>query len=117
VRVTRASRDQGVDVIVFDPDPLTGGKIVIQAKRYRGPVLVAAVRELYGTMLNEGAGKGILVTTSHYGRGSLEFAKDKPLTLIDGGNLLHYLQNHGHHLRIDLSDVREDVLADGRETE
>lgn len=117
VRVTRASRDQGVDVVVFDPDPLTGGKIVIQAKRYRGAVPVAAVRELYGTMFNEGAGKGILITTSHYGRGSLEFAKDKPLTLIDGSNLLHYLQNHGHHLRIDLSDVREDLLADGGATE
>jgi restriction system protein len=112
VRVTRGSRDQGVDAVVFGPDPLTGGKMVVQAKRYRGPVPVAAVRELYGTMLNEGAGKGILVTTSHFGAGSLEFAKDKPITLVDGGNLLHYLQNHGHHVRIDLSEVREDLLAD-----
>jgi restriction system protein len=61
---------------------------------------------------NEGAGKGILVTTSHFGVGSLEFAKDKPITLVDGGNLLHYLQNHGHHVRMDLSEVREDLLAD-----
>jgi len=112
VRVTRASRDQGVDVVVFDPDPLTGGKMVVQAKRYRAAVPVAAVRELYGTMINEGAGKGILVTTSHYGASSREFAKDKPITLVDGGQLLHYLQNHGHHFRIDLKDSRADLLSD-----
>lgn len=112
VEVTRASRDQGVDAVIFDPDPLMGGKTVVQAKRYRGTVPVAAVRELYGTMINEGAGKGILVTTSHYGAGALEFAKDKPLTLIDGANLLHYLQEVGHHVRIDLSETREDLLSD-----
>ena len=112
VKVTRTSRDQGVDAVVFDPDPLVGGKTVIQAKRYRGTVPVAAVRELYGTMINEGAGKGILVTTSHFGAGALEFAKDKPLTLLDGAHLLHLLQNHGHQLRIDLSEGVEDAVLE-----
>lgn len=112
VKVTRSSRDEGVDAVVFDPDPLTGGKTIIQAKRYRRAVPVAAVRELYGTVVNEGAGKGILVTTSHFGASAQEFAKDKPLTLIDGANLLHLMQNHGHRVRIDLTEVREDLLSD-----
>jgi restriction system protein len=112
VKVTRTSRDQGVDAVVFDPDPLTGGKTVIQAKRYRGAVPVAAVRELYGTMINEGAGKGILVTTSHFGATALEFSKDKPITLLDGANLLHLLQNHGHNLRIDVSEGAPDPLLE-----
>ena len=112
MKVTRTSRDQGVDPVVFDPDPLVGGKMVIQAKRYRGTVPVAAVRELYGTMINEGAGKGILVTTSHFGAGALEFAKDKPLTLLDGAHLLHQLQHHGHQLRIDLSEGVEDAVLE-----
>ncbi len=34
VKVTQASRDGGVDAIAFDSDPIRGGKIVIQAKRY-----------------------------------------------------------------------------------
>ncbi|TCP19476.1 restriction system protein, partial [Scopulibacillus darangshiensis] len=34
VKITRASKDGGVDAVAFDPDPLRGGKIVIQAKRY-----------------------------------------------------------------------------------
>jgi restriction system protein len=108
VRVTRSSRDRGIDAVVFDSDPLTGGKIVIQAKRYRNAVRAAAVRELYGAMTNESAGKGILVTTSHFGVGARDFAKDKPITLIDGADLLHFLQNHGHHVRIDLAEGRNE---------
>lgn len=57
VNVTRASRDGGVDAIAFDPDPIRGGKYVIQAKRYNNVVGVSAVRDLYGTMINEGAVK------------------------------------------------------------
>jgi restriction system protein len=100
VRVTQASRDRGVDAIAFDPDPIRGGKFVIQAKRYNIVVPVSAVRDLYGTMIAEGATKGILVTTSYYGRDSREFAKDKPLTLIDGENLVHMFQKHGRNVQI-----------------
>src|SRR5262249_31951421 len=102
VRVTQASRDRGVDAIAFDPDLIRGGKFVIQAKRYNMVVPVSAVRDLYGTMIAEGATKGILVTTSHFGRDSREFAKDKPITLIDGANLVHLFQEHGHNLHIEL---------------
>lgn len=91
---TRASRDGGVDCVAFDPRPIFGGKVVIQAKRYRNTVDVSAVRDLYGTMQNEGASKGILVTTSGYGKASFEFASGKPLELIDGANLLYLLAEH-----------------------
>jgi restriction system protein len=96
VHVTQASRDRGVDAIAFDPDPIRGGKYVIQAKRYNVVVPPSAVRDLYGTMISEGAVKGILVTTSHFGSESREFAKDKPITLIDGSNLVYMFQKHGY---------------------
>jgi restriction endonuclease Mrr len=64
VNVTRASRDEGVDAVVVNPDPLKGGKTIVQAKRYRKAVPAAAVRELYGAMQSERAGRGILVTTA-----------------------------------------------------
>ena len=67
---------------------------MIQAKRYKNTVGVAAVRELYGTLLNEGASKGILVATSSYGNASYEFAKDKPLQLVDGTQLLQLLKEY-----------------------
>jgi restriction system protein len=101
VKITRASRDRGVDAVVFNSDPLHGGKFVVQAKRYTNTVDVAAVRELYGTVLNEGANRGILVTTSHYGRDAYEWAANKPLTLIDGPNLLSLLSKHGYRFRIE----------------
>jgi restriction system protein len=106
VRVTRASRDGGVDAVIFDPDPLRGGKIVVQAKRYTNTVGVSAIRDLYGTVLNEGANKGILVTTSDYGPDAYEFAKGKPLQLLNGNNLLHLLQNHGYKVKIDLQEAK-----------
>ncbi len=107
VKVTQSSRDGGVDAIAFDPDPIRGGKIVIQAKRYTNIVGVSAVRDLYGTVLNEGATKGILVTTSDYGSDSYKFAKDKPLTLLNGSNLLHLLEKHNYKARINIREARE----------
>lgn len=106
VKITRASRDHGVDAVAFDPDPIRGGKIVIQAKRYTDTVSVSAVRDLYGTILNEGANKGILVTTADYGADAYEFAKGKPITLLNGSELLYLLQKHGHKARIDLAEAR-----------
>lgn len=93
-RLTQASRDGGVDCVAYDPRPIFGGKVVIQAKRYKNTVGVSAVRDLFGTMQNEGASKGILVTTSGYGSASFDFAANKPLELLDGSNLLYLLAEH-----------------------
>jgi restriction system protein len=97
---TRSSRDGGVDAIAYDARPILGGKVVIQAKRYKNVVGVSAVRDLYGTMINEGANKGILVCTSHYGPDAYDFAKDKPIEFIDGGGLLYLLEQQGIKARI-----------------
>ena len=93
-KLTQASRDGGVDCVAYDVRPIFGGKVVIQAKRYKNTVGVSAVRDLFGTMQNEGATKGILVTTSGYGQASHDFANGKPLELIDGANLLYLLHEH-----------------------
>lgn len=107
VRITQASRDGGVDAVVFDPDPIRGGKIVIQAKRYTRAVGVSAVRDLYGTLMNEGASKGILVTTADYGPDAYSFANGKPITLISGAQLLYMLGQHGFRARIDIAEARK----------
>lgn len=111
LKITQASKDGGVDAIAFDPDPIKGGKIVIQAKRYTNVVGVSAVRDLYGTVLNEGANKGILVTTATYGPDAYSFAKGKPLTLINGNELLYLLQKHGHKAKIDIREAKK-ILAE-----
>ncbi len=72
---------------------------------YVNTVDVSAVRDLFGTMMNEGATLGILVTTTNYGRDSYEFAKDKPITLLNGENLMHLLEKHGYpNLGIDTTN-------------
>jgi restriction system protein len=91
-RLTQASRDGGVDCVAYDQRPILGGKVIIQAKRYKNTVGVSAVRDLFGTMHNEGASKGILVTTSGYGKAAFDFAAGKPLELLDGSNLLYLLE-------------------------
>jgi restriction system protein len=93
-RMTQPSRDGGVDCVAFDNRPIFGGKVIIQAKRYKNTVGVSAVRDLFGTVHNEGASKGILVTTSGFGKASFDFAKDKPLELLAGSNLLYLLKVH-----------------------
>lgn len=107
VHVTQASRDGGVDAVIFDPDPIRGGKIIVQAKRYTNTVEVSSVRDLYGTVVNEGATKGILVTTAQFGPDARKFAQDKPITLIDGGNLLYLLEKMGVKARIDLREAKQ----------
>lgn len=111
VNVTQSSRDGGVDAIVSDPDPIRGGKIIIQAKRYTNTVPVSAVRDLYGTIINEGANKGILITTSDYGPDSYKFAQGKPITLLNGGHLLFLLEKHGKKARIDLQEAKDKMRA------
>ena len=93
-RMTKASRDGGVDCVAFDNRAIFGGKVIIQAKRYKNTVPVSAVRDLFGSVHNEGATKGILVTTSGYGKASFDFANDKPLELLSGTNLLYLLKEH-----------------------
>ncbi|SNY62277.1 restriction endonuclease [Paractinoplanes atraurantiacus] len=95
VVTTARSGDGGVDVEAQDPDPITGGLIVIQVKRYRATITPSVVRDLYGTVQHRGATKGILVTTSGFGPGSYEFAGGKPLTLISGAELADLLARHG----------------------
>ena len=104
-RQTQASRDGGVDCVAFDPRPIFGGKVVIQAKRYKDTVGVSAVRDLYGTVMNEEASKGILITTSGFGKASFEFAEGKPLELLSGSHLLHLLAEAGTEAKIEMLEV------------
>jgi restriction system protein len=92
---TRRSNDGGVDVKALDPTPIRGGEIVVQVKRYRRTVPPTAVRDLYGTVQDAGANKGVLVTTSGFGPGSHTFANGKPLELISGAELVDLLHRHG----------------------
>ncbi len=95
VMTTARTGDGGVDIRAVDRDPIRGGKLIIQVKRYQHAIPPAPVRDLYGTLLHEGASKGILVTTAKFGPSAQEFAAGKPLTLIDGSQLTELLAHYG----------------------
>lgn len=99
-RLFRSSNDGGIDCVAYDPRPITGGKFVVQAKLYTRTVPPAAVRDLFGTVLDAGATKGILITTSGFGPSSYQFANGKPLQLIDGTGLLALCHQHDIPARI-----------------
>lgn len=77
-------KDGGIDILVTDP---LGREAVVQCKRYRNTVGVSTVRDLYGTMINAGAERGMLVASGRISRDSYEWAADKPIVLIDGDRL------------------------------
>ncbi|WP_414168803.1 restriction endonuclease [Streptoverticillium reticulum] len=111
--MTQRSNDGGVDVEALDPDPISGGRIIVQVKRYRKTVPPTAVRDLFGTVQGAGANKGVLVTTSGFGPGSYAFANGKPLTLVSGEELVGLLQEHGLRGRLGPGSSAPEPAPDG----
>ncbi|MBM9510331.1 restriction endonuclease [Actinacidiphila acididurans] len=108
---TVRSGDGGVDVDALDPDPIRGGKIAVQVKRYRNTVNPGYVRDLFGTVQSTGANKGVLITTSGFGPTSYAFANGKPLTLVSGTELVELLHQHGLAGRLGPAPAGADAAA------
>jgi restriction system protein len=53
-RMTQPSRDGGVDCVAYDNRVIFGGKVIIQAKRYKNTVPVRAVRDLFTPIFDSG---------------------------------------------------------------
>lgn len=70
--------DRGVDLVIQKGD----ARIVVQCKAYRRLVGPAVVRELYGTMLAEGAHSAILATMLGISLAAREWIINKPITVM-----------------------------------
>jgi restriction system protein len=93
--VTQASRDDGIDAIAVSKDPIFSGLCVVQAKRYSGVVGLEAVHALAGVMDDKRATKGILVTTSWFGKASRDFAaRHGRIELYDCYNLTYLIKEY-----------------------
>ena len=106
IRNTQHSNDGGIDVIAFNKNPYSGGIIVLQAKRYTNTVTPEPVRALKGTMQDINAIRGILVTTSNYGKSSYEFAAQNNITLINGDELIQMFDKHGYSFHINIEQAK-----------
>jgi restriction system protein len=97
---TQSSRDDGIDAVAVNEDPVLGGLAIIQAKRYSKIVPYESVTALAGVMHDKSAAKGILVTTSWVGKSSRDFAnRTGRMQIIEGRELRHLL---GETLKMDV---------------
>lgn len=83
-RTTQVTGDGGIDIEAYDTRPIFAGKYIVQCKDWEQPVGDSVVRELFGVAVAAGANKGILISTGSFTKKAHEFAKGKPLELIDG---------------------------------
>jgi restriction system protein len=94
VRVTRRSRDDGIDGVLFDCHAMLGGEFVVQAKRHRRVVQANDVRALAGVMHDKRANHSIFVTTAWFSDDGRRFALNNRVRLIEGPELKHLLRLH-----------------------
>ena len=100
---TQMSRDDGIDAVAVNEDPVLGGVAVIQAKRSSRVVPAGAVRALARAMAEKRAARGILVTTSWVCRETLEFARRNGRIQIIEGRELKLLLAESLHLNVRIS--------------
>ena len=78
IEVMRGTKDGGIDVVSTTLDPILGSiKSLWQAKKYgqQRKVGLASVREFSGVLERERATKGVVVTTSSFTKGAIEWVK------------------------------------------
>ena len=81
---TGSGADGGVDLVLSKD----GKRKLVQCKNWKSSkVGVSTVRELFGVVTAEGAAEGIVVCSGHFTKDADEFAKGKPITLVDGAAL------------------------------
>ncbi|MYV99866.1 restriction endonuclease [Streptomyces sp. SID3343] len=87
--------NHGFDAVVTDPAPLVGGIVIVEVKRYRKLVGFEIVRAFAGAIEDQRATKGILITSSWFGKASHEFAaRHGRIELIDGSALAALIQQY-----------------------
>jgi Restriction endonuclease len=106
----KRSADGGIDIIAVSTQPLISGRYIIQCKRYTNSVSSPIIRDLYGVVNASNANKGILITTSTFTSDASEFARDKPIELIDGIQLLNLLNQYSL-LSVDSATATPSLLA------
>ncbi len=92
------SGDGGLDGYIQE-DKLGLDIIYIQAKRWAKDHSVGApaLREFAGSLLGQGAAKGVFITTSYFSRHAIEYAEsmqDRKIVLIDGQQLTSLMIEH-----------------------
>jgi len=88
--------DGGVDLRLLRD----GQTSIVQCKRWKTyKVGVKPVRELFGVMTAEKAGRAVFITSGIYTDEALRFAEGKPIELLDGAQLAEMLRRFQSSLK------------------
>ena len=95
-QVTRYRKDDGIDGIIKE-DKLGLDNIYVQAKRWSGTVGKPEIHGFVGALSEQGANKGVFITTSKFSADARAFKpkSDVKVILIDGEELCHYMIEYG----------------------
>jgi restriction system protein len=98
VELTPPVSDGGIDILAVQNDNYTGqNTYLVQCKRYdpsKKKVGVGVVRELLGVVYDMKATKGIIVTSSFFTKGALDFSERNMnnLSLKDYNDIINWLK-------------------------
>lgn len=82
--------DGGVDLVLSR----NGAKFLVQCKQWRKQAVgVQVIREQFGILTAEGAAEIIIVTSGSFTQDARDFARGKPMRLIDGPELLKLVRS------------------------
>lgn len=86
---TQRTGDGGIDGIIKE-DKLGFSQIYIQAKRWNPDTTVSRpeIQKFSGALRDEGASRGLFITTAHFSKGVEESAKRQHIVLVDGDKLM-----------------------------
>jgi hypothetical protein len=90
VQLTKASGDQGADLLVSGK----GRKIAVQAKGYADSVGNHAVMEVTASMAFYGCDSCVVITNSHFTRTAIQLAQANDCRLIDGAQIPGLILGH-----------------------
>lgn len=97
VKLTKQTRDGGKDIIVVQKSVLGEFCIYVECKKYdkSNPISVKLVRELYGTVMADGATAGMLITTSYFTKDAKEYRNKIRYRMIlkDYNDLIQEINN------------------------
>jgi len=110
------SGDGGIDGYIQE-DKLGLDMIYVQAKRYGRDNVVGrpAVQGFVGSLMGEGAKKGVMMTTSRFSREAIEYAKgmqNLKIILIDGQQLTRLMIEHDVGVSVEKTYVIKRIDSD-----
>ncbi|MBN8710507.1 MAG: restriction endonuclease [Verrucomicrobia bacterium] len=106
----KAGGDGGIDLVLREGEygPVVA---IVQCKAWTNwQIPPKTIRELYGAMAAEGAPHGYFICSGKFSGAAREWAQGKALTLVDGEELVVWLNSLDYRSRVDL--IREITTGD-----